>query len=353
MKSTRGITCGIFVIVGILLAVVVPVYAYNRPLGPSLALQSPPSEITTIDLTNTNQASASSQSKQSQTLQAKSTATPEASAAGASNTGICNGKGKVNLLLLGESLPSSAPRGADAIRLVVVDYNQPAVRILAMPPVMYVNTSLLENIEATTLTQAYNYGKQPPPTGEPAAVRNATRVVAQALLDDFGFRTKKYLTLKEEVFVNMVNTLGGVDVVIPETVDGTPEGYGVYQAGTERMSGQRALDYIRMLQPAGHAPDENARIARQNQVIYGLQVEILKPENWLKIPKLITDFYKFLYTDLAPKQLLSLNCMIETVGENVTVLEVTPEMYTLGADGVMYPDETAMRQLIDTLQNGP
>ena len=48
MKSTRGITCGVFVIVGILLAVVVPVYAYNRPLGPSLALHSPPSEITTV-----------------------------------------------------------------------------------------------------------------------------------------------------------------------------------------------------------------------------------------------------------------------------------------------------------------
>lgn len=284
MKSTRGITFGIFVIVGILLAVVVPVYAYNRPLGPSLALQSPPSDITTVNLTNTNQASAQSQPKQSQPLQAKNTATPEASAAGASKKGICDGEGKVNLLLLGESLPSSAPRGADAIRLVVVDYNQPAVRILGMPPVIYANTSLLDDIEAATLTDAYYFGKLPPPNGEPAAVRNATLVVAQALLDNFGFETQKYLTLKEEVFVNMVNTLGGVDVVVPETVDGTPEGYGVYDAGTERMSGQRALDYIRMLQPAGHAPDENARIARQNQVIYGLQAEILKPENWLKSP---------------------------------------------------------------------
>ena len=88
----------------------------------------------------------------------------------------------------------------------------------------------------------------------------------------------------------MVDTLGGVEVYVPETVDGTPEGYGIYEAGTEQMNGQRALDYVRMLQPAGHAPDENARIARQNQVIVGLQAEILKPENWLKIPKLIFGF---------------------------------------------------------------
>jgi LCP family protein required for cell wall assembly len=285
-------------------------------------------------------------------LQAKDTATPAASAAVQPQKGICGGEGKVNLLLLGESLPASAPRGADAIRLVVVDYNQPAVRILAMPPLIYVNTSLLEEIDATTLTEAYHYGKLPPPNGEPASVRNATLVVAQALLDNFAYETQKYLTLKEEVFVNMVNTLGGVEVTVLETVDGTPEGYGIYEAGTQRMDGQRALDYVRMLQPAGHSPDENARIARQNQVIYGLQAEILKPENWLKIPGLILDFYHFLYTDLSPKELRSLNCMIKTVGENVTVLAVTPDMYTMRADGVMIPDVNAIRQLIDTLQNG-
>ena len=46
MKSTRRITCGVIVMIVILLAVVVPVYAYYRPLGPSLALKIPASENT-------------------------------------------------------------------------------------------------------------------------------------------------------------------------------------------------------------------------------------------------------------------------------------------------------------------
>ncbi len=92
----------------------------------------------------------------------------------------------------------------------------------------------------------------------------------------FGYKTEKYLTLKEEVFVDMVNTLGGVEVYVPETVDGTPEGYGIYEAGTQKMNGQRALDYVRMQQPAGQAPNEWARFARQNQS-FKLTFELLLP----------------------------------------------------------------------------
>jgi LCP family protein required for cell wall assembly len=358
MKSKRWITCGVLVIIVVLLAVTLPVYLYNRPLGPSLALNQPAFAAESKDTASIKQQPIQKQTVQAtgttqvQPVQATSVSTSDTSGATDNKKGTCGGEGTVNLLLLGESLKASAPRGADAIRLVVVDFDQPAVRILAMPPDLLVKTSLLKDIKATTLTKAYWHGKQPPPNGEPAAVRNATRVVAQALLDNFGFQTEKYLTLKEEVFVNMVNTLGGVEVDVPERVDGSPEGYGVYEAGSQVMNGKRTLDYVRMLQPAGHAPNEWERFARQNQVIYGIQAAILKPENWLKIPSLINDFYHFLYTDLSPKELVSLNCMIKTVGDNVTVLEVTPEMVTIGADGVMRPDEKAIRQLIDDLQNG-
>jgi LCP family protein required for cell wall assembly len=357
MKSTRWITCGVLAFIVVLLAVALPVYLYNQPLGPSLALNKPafaaegntpsaveqPVQDQTVQATSTTQA---------QPAQATSVSTSVASGTTVNKKGTCSGEGTVNLLLLGESLKASAPHGADAIRLVVVDYDQPAVRILAMPPELLVKTSLLKDIKSTTLTRAYWYGKQPPPNGEPAAVRNATRVVAQALLDNFGYQTEKYLTLKEEVFVKMVNTLGGVEVDVPVRVDGTPEGYGIYEAGNQVMNGKRALDYVRMLQPAGQAPNEWDRFSRQNQVIYGIQAAILKPQNWLKIPSLINDFYHFLYTDLSPKDLVSLNCMIKTVGDNVTVLEVTPEMVTIGPGGVMRPDEKAIRKLIDELQNG-
>jgi anionic cell wall polymer biosynthesis LytR-Cps2A-Psr (LCP) family protein len=358
MGRKRWVTCGSLALILVLLMVAIPAFLYFRPLGPSLTLHPPAYAAEENDVLAANQPSVQVQpaktmeNVQIQSAQASSTSTPMASEA-TIQKGMCGGAGKTNLLLLGESLPASAPHGADAIRLVVVDYDQPTVRILTMPPELLVRTSLLENVKGATLTKAYWYGKQPPSNGEPAAVRNATRVVAQALLDNFGYQTQKYLTLKEEVFFTMVDTLGGVEVNVPEFVDGSPEGYGVYEAGPQVMTGKRALDYVRMLQPAGQPPNEWARFARQNQVIYGIQAEILKPKNWLRIPALINDFYHFLFTDLSPKEMLSLNCMIQKVGGNVIILEVTPEMVTIGSDGVMIPDVDAITQLVDSLQNGP
>ncbi len=227
---------------------------------------------------------------------------------------------------------------------MVVDYDAPSVAILAMPPDLWVQVSQLDQMDAATLTQAFYYGKLPPPQGEPAAVRKATQVVAQAMLDNFDYRTQKYLTLNEPVFADMVDKLGGVEVDVLEYVDATPEGYGIYEPGPQMMDGMRALNFVRLLQPAGQPPSEWARFSRQNQVIVGIQNEMVQPENWIKIPALIKDFYHLLVTDLKPKEINSLMCMLQEVGSDATILEVTPDMVTPGPDGVLLPDVTAIQE---------
>jgi anionic cell wall polymer biosynthesis LytR-Cps2A-Psr (LCP) family protein len=266
--------------------------------------------------------------------------------------GVCGHKGKVNMLMLGMNLPEGGLQGANAIRLVVVDYDQPSVRILALPPNLWVKTTTLKDVDATLLTMAFAYGQVPPPLGNPTAVRNATQVVAQALLDNFGYNTEKYLTLNQAQFKNLVDTLDGVEVNVLEYADGTPEGFGIYEPGLQSMNGQRALEYIRLEQTAGQPPNEWSRLSRQNQVIKGIQNDLLKPENWIQIPGLINDFYRLLVTNLSPKELLDLNCMIAEVGGNITVLEVTPEMVIDPSDAVLIPDEAAIRALILELQAG-
>jgi LCP family protein required for cell wall assembly len=341
MIHKRRILLGLLLL-GLLAAfLLLPAYLYQRPLGPSLHLIPP--AIAAAAQGEQNSVHASLQ---------KSTPTPKPTKTPPPKTGNCGGKGELSLLMLGQSLPENHPRGADAIRLMVVDYDTPSVSILSMPPDVWVETTTLPDIEATRLTMAFGYGEGPS-QGDPAKARKGTEVVAQALLDNFLFETQKYLTVDQPVFKDMVDTLEGVEVNVLEYADGTPEGYGVYEPGLQEMDGQRALDYLRMLQPAGQPPSEWGRFSRQNQVIAGTQNELFKPENWIKIPRLINDFYHLLVTDLSPRELKGLNCMIQKVGGQVAMYEVTPEMVTVQPDGAMVPDVEAIRALIAALQNGP
>lgn len=343
MKRSRWIVPLLLVGALVLLALALPAYLYTRPLGPALSLQPAAA--------GGNAAPAQQKSPSNSPGVASSpgaASTPAAASAAAGKKGICGQTGRENMLLIGQSLPESAPRGADAIRLMVVDYDLPAVRILAMPPDLLVATAGLDDFEAAALTQAFYYGEAPPPRGEPAAVRKATQVIAQAMLDNFSYTTEKYLTMNEPVFREMVDTLDGVEVQVLAYVDGSPEGYGIYEPGPDLMDGQRALDYVRM-----SLGGEWDRFARQNQVLLGIQAEIVKPENWTKIPALVNDFYHFLVTDLSPKELKDLNCLIAEVGGQVELLEVTPEMVTPGEEGVLIPDVEAIKQQIARLDPNP
>lgn len=256
----------------------------------------------------------------------------------------------MQLLLLGEALwEGNELRGADAIRLMKVDFDNDAVTILAMPPTLWVNTPNLAGVDATTLTNTYRRAKDAAASqGDRASMVQGTQALAQALLDNFGYQPDHYITLSQELFASMVNTLGGIEIILPARVDGTAEGHGVFEAGPQVFTGVRADDYVRILQPNNlPQPDEWGRIERQNQVVDALRASILQPDNWLVMPTLIGQFAELVVTDLTPNQLLDLNCMVDSVGENIILMQVGPDMVTVDSQGNMIPDEAAIRSLID------
>ena len=261
----------------------------------------------------------------------------------------CGGSGKMELLLLGESSPENVDqRGADAIRLVKVDFDNDAVTILAMPPDLWVNTLNLAT-QATTLTHSYRTAKDAAASqGERAAMVQGTQAMAQTLLDNFGYQPDHYITLSQLLFTRMVDTLGGIEINLPTRVDGTQEGHGVFEAGLQVFNGERANDYVRILQPNNQLqPDEWGRFERQNQVLAALRAEILQPGNWPAMPQLVSQFGDLVVTDLSPIQLLDLNCMIDAVGEKVIILQVGQDMVTVDAQGHLIQDGTDIQSLIE------
>jgi anionic cell wall polymer biosynthesis LytR-Cps2A-Psr (LCP) family protein len=319
MKNTRWI---VWSLISVTALVVAPsVYLYHRPLGPSLQLKWP------------------------------AVAAAEQNIGPTAMGGVCGPTGKLNVLLLGQQRQGRG--GVDAIRLMVVDYDVPSVAVLAMPPTLWVETTALKDIDATTLTMAFAHEVQRYAEGlnqgRPAAVRKGTEVVAQALLDNFGYKTARYLTLNQPAFKDLVDAVGPVEINVPELLEASRDGDGTFQPGLQPMDGQRVLDYVSIARPPGQKLDQFGRFSRQNQVLKGIQEAILKPENLTQIPTLIKEFYHLVVTDLSPKELRELDCMLDKVGTQATILELTPGMVTIRGK-VMIPDVEAIRALIEELQ---
>lgn len=332
MIRTRWIYLAL--VIALITLITVPIYLYNRPLGPPLQLEPPPAE-------------AAAPAAQPARAQLDDQDDPDQD--GGTSQGHCGGSGVVNILYLGQNLPETHLRGADAIRLMFVNYDAPRVGNISMPPdVLAYPTDPVT--DETTLTQAFWLGKQPPPKGEPAALRQATEDVAQALLDSYSYETGLYMTMNQPVFGDMIDTLGFIWVDVQYPAENTL-GDEDFIPGLQKMDGDRALDYVRILSPARRLPPEWARFNRQQEVATGIFNAIQEPENLPKLPALVGQFYNLFVTDLKPKELRSLYCMLTEEIVDFRYEEVTADMIEdTGPGGVMYPDVDAVKDLIEEME---
>jgi len=314
--------------VALLTIIAVPMYLYNQPLGPSLDLDQSQAAVVA--------SSGEGKMQLSSPLELSSDET-------------CSASGRVNILFLGQNLSETHQRGADAIRLMFVNYDTPSIASLSLPPELLVNTTKLEDVERTTLTLAFWLGKQTPPQGQPAALKQATEVVAQALLDDFGFTAEKYVTINQRVFGQMIETLGGITVYVGAPVAASGE-MGPFIAGEQEMDSQTVLDYVRITGPGDPLGVEQARFTRQDEVVDGVYNALLNPGNIIKLPSLIGEFYNLLITDLQPKELRSLYCMLSEEKVIFWNETITSDMIlSISRGGEMNPDAAAISAMVDDL----
>lgn len=340
MSTFRKILIGIAILVFVGGAVYL---GFILPLGARLkATPPPPTPTAPVIPTQTSApAAASADNRQAQVV--LPTRAP----------GICGETGVLKVLLLGENLPETPRRGADAIRLMRVDYDQKRVDVLALPPDLWVQTPALAKakIDATTLTLVYYEGKQITPGGARSKMMSATNYFAQTLADNFSYLPTHYITIQQSIFRSLVDELGGLQINLPQDVDGRPEGFGYFFAGQQLLSGQQVVDYVRILNPANDpAPSEWKRLTRQNQVLSALNAQIVAPGTLVKVPGLAQKFFSSVITDLSVKQLFSLSCLLGESGIAITLSDLDPALVTPGAGGVLLPDAAEVsRFILDTV----
>ncbi len=216
----------------------------------------------------------------------------------------CNDLSTMTILVIGTDARSSEYRTgrADVIRAVRVDFREQRVTTLEFPRDLWVKIPGIERNLKTDhqkLNTAYTYGN---PEGGPA-------LLAQTLDLNFGLKAEHYIVINMNVFVEVVDALGGLDVMIPAGgIDGRTSSDRsarlVFPEGPQVLNGEQALTLARIRNISVFQ-----RAEHQNLVACSFQKKIKQPEVILEIPVLINSFINNIRTDLTPEQLSQLACL--------------------------------------------
>jgi LCP family protein required for cell wall assembly len=265
----------------------------RQPLGPTLAYP------TEWELPATWTASpAASQPNLTLATIASETATPD------SPFLACSDLPTMTVLAIGTDLRPGEKRYGltDVIRAVRVDFRKQRVTTLEFPRDLWVEIPGIEqnlNTDHQKLNTAYAYGQ---PEYGPS-------LLARTLDLNFGLKTDHYIVANMNVFTEVVDALGGLDVTIPKGgIDGRTStdrsARLVFPEGPQHLSGEQALILARMRNVSVFERANN-----QNMVMCALRKEIESPETILRLPAIINSFMDNIQTDLTPEQISQLACL--------------------------------------------
>jgi len=229
-----------------------------------------------------------------------------------SSPALCGAPPVMNILLIGSDSRGDAYNYglADMIRLARVDFVNAKVTVLEFPRDMWVEIpDIADNLSGQDhekLNQAYLYGN--PGFGYTDDPAQGPGLLARTLSLNFGTQIDHYAAVNMQTFVNIVNAVGGIDVTLPEPVDGrTADDLSnrlLFREGALHLDGNRALTLARIRIEGGFARGEN-----QNRVLCALRDQLTSPSIIKKIPDLIQSFEDNIQTDLSPRQISQLACI--------------------------------------------
>ncbi len=196
----------------------------------------------------------------------------------------------INILLMGtDARPDElGPPLTDTLILLSLDPNSMTAGILSLPRDLWVP---LPGMDLTTKVNiAYRIGETSKyPGGGPQLVKDTISSV-------IGQPVPYYVQVSFDGFTEVVDLIGGVDVVVPVAIhdeEYPTENYGFetfhLDAGAQHMDGETALKYVR----TRNVDSDYGRARRQQQVIRALADKVLRAE---MIPTLIAKAPKLLYT---------------------------------------------------------
>ena len=209
--------------------------------------------------------------------------------------------GRVNILLLGvdgRAIDPNTPARSDTLVLFSVDTIKKTAGILSIPRDLLMT---VPGFGVRKVNAAYAIGEfnKLPGGGQALAVQTVSRFLTKNMGGSVPI--KYYLTINFDGFEKVVDTLGGININVPEEIDdpnyptpwfGTEHVH--FDAGWQHMDGATALKYAR----TRHADSDFGRIARQQQVILAMRQKALGLNLLPQLPGLIDQFAGMVETNM-------------------------------------------------------
>ena len=309
MSNSQKLILSILTGIGCILSLVIINSASNiyklwlqQPLGPALKSSTPIKLAGTWTATHTTQ-------------QANITLAPTTIKIGAETPSSpflpCNNLPTMSILAIGVDSRSDDYRygRADVIRAVRVDYRVQRITVLAFPRDLWVRIPEVRDalgVDRQKLNSAYTYGNPglqfwDHPSQGPG-------LLARTLELNFGLKADRYIAVSMNVFVEVVDELGGLDINLPDGVDGRTSSDRskrlIFPPGEQHLSGEQALTLARLRNVSIFK-----RASHQNQVMCSLREQIDKPETIAHIPAILSSIKRNILTDLTPEQISQMACL--------------------------------------------
>ena len=216
----------------------------------------------------------------------------------------CNNLPTMTVLAIGTDVRPGEHRYGltDVMRAIRVDFQGQRVTALEFPRDLWVKIPEIEGNLKTDhqkLNTAYAYGS---PDFGPS-------LLARTLDLNFGLNTDHYIVANMNIFAEVIDALGGLDVTIPAGgIDGRTSTDRserlVFLEGPQHLNGAQALTLARMRNVSVFA-----RAEHQNMVMCALRKKVENPGVVLQLPGIINSFMNNIQTDLTPEQISQLACL--------------------------------------------
>ncbi len=186
----------------------------------------------------------------------------------------------------------------------------------------------------------------------------------------FGVKIDYYAWVGLDGLVNVIDTLGGVDVTVqhpvldeayPDDLVG-PDPYAYYRlyipAGPQHLDGTTALEYVRSRH--GDLQSDFGRSARQQQVLVAIKRLVTGPSVLGRVPQLAASLQSAVKTDFTLPQIIALAALARDIPEGNIHRQIlsAPEFASLGwspdyTQQIVIPDWPSIRPEVSALLHIP
>lgn len=199
--------------------------------------------------------------------------------------------GQINLMVIGNDYRPNAGFRTDVLMLVSINTGKGTVSVVSFPRDLYVTIPGWETNRINT-----------------AFPRGGFNTLADTLEYNFGVRPTYYIMTNFQGFISIVNSLGGVNVNVGQSLSDTCDlpqevnGYCSVSPGSVSMDGATALWYVR----SRHSSSDFDRLRRAQEVLYAVFAKLMSLDAVSRLPELYSAYKSSVETNMSVESIAPL-----------------------------------------------